>query len=53
MNERNPANTVTEAVTVTGPSRYSVKEAATVLGISPRAVRKRIEAGELAAERTG
>ena len=55
MDERNPPGADTEvvAVTVTEPRRYSVRDAAAVLGISPRAVRKRIEVGDLAAERTG
>ncbi len=36
-----------------GTGRYSVPQAARYLGISERAVRKRIEAGTLAAERDG
>ena len=42
-----------DAGTRRGTARYSVPEAARALGISERAVRKRIEAGTLHAERVG
>ena len=41
------------AVPVTAPVRYSVPEAARALGISERAVRKRIDAGTLEATKEG
>jgi len=41
------------AVPGAAPVRYSVPEAARALGISERAVRKRIDAGSLAAEKDG
>src|SRR5215211_4796078 len=48
-----PPTSAAPAGTESGPARYSVPQVARVLGISERAVRKRITAGTLDAHKEG